>query len=588
MSSPSKACCLSLVVLAALRAEAQEPKYLPFRMISTAQSPFPYYLDNRNPAPAGFSVTTSRPAVEAAWNEWNGVLCSMPKAASQGFTSGTVPNPPDRYDAFSVTPVWITDSSDPDARALLDQGFTLAISIPQSYGGVLQTCDIFLNGLIYTYSTTATTGATDVDVQTVMTHEAGHCLGLDHFGFGVMQGNIVKGEQKRQLLQLDVRGLCERNPLVGAPGSACLGDGGCNDATLRCVNRTGTIGPSRFCANACVPNTVPCALPLECQPSNAFAPTSTNACQYPMAGVTQVGKACTQATQCGSAVADCQLPLRNSTTMTVSWQGGYCTQGCEVGQPACPPGTQCANTAQNTRICVASCRVGLADCRPEYACEPISATSGNAGVCIPKCVVDADCLGPNTTCRLCDGRCIARQNPSGKIGDVCSADTQCGAGQVCRPADPNFTTKQCTQSCARGCGTCPVDSACVPDARGELFCLKTCSGRGGCGVPTLRCNDFPGVKACIPSCRDTLDCPVGQQCVAGECEIPVDPEDAGCTTFCNVPDAGRPFMPRPDAGPVGGGGYAGCGCSTKGAFEPMLAFAVLVLAARRRRSWDLL
>ena len=134
---------------------AQDPKYLGFRMLSTAQAPFPYYIDNRVAAPGGFSITAARPAIEAAWDQWNNVSCAMPKTQSQGFTGGAVANPQDRFDSFSVTPAWITNASDPDARNLLDSGFTLAITVPKAYGGVLQTCDVFLNGLgQFSFSTT--------------------------------------------------------------------------------------------------------------------------------------------------------------------------------------------------------------------------------------------------------------------------------------------------------------------------------------------------------------------------------------------------------------------------------------------------
>ena len=583
----------ALVVLGGLTlastAAAQDPKYLPFRMVSTAQAPFPYFIDNRAPAPGGFSIAAARPAIEAGWDQWNNTLCAMPKAASQGFTGAGVPNPSDRYDMFSVTPVWVTNSGDPDARALLDNGFTIAIAVPQAFGGVLQTCDIFLNGLgvNFSYSTATPTPAADIDIQSVMTHEAGHCLGLDHFGLGLMQQSIYKGEQKRLLTQLDVRGICERNPAFGQPGAQCTADGGC-DATLKCVSRTGNVGPARYCSNACVPNTTPCALPMDCQPSSAFLPTTMNACQYPNAGITQIGKTCASTPECGSAVGNCILPSMASTG-TPLWEGGYCTQGCEVGQPACPAGAVCVPTSSGTRLCIASCRVGLADCRAGYACDTLSATSGNAGICIPNCRVENDCIDPvvngqvvDYDCRQCDGRCVPKQTPGVGVGTPCAQDGQCGFGQVCRQADRRFAAKQCTQSCARGCATCPAGAACVPDDRGELFCLKTCSGPRSCGQG-LRCADYPGLKACIPACQADTDCPVGQSCRDSECVLPIDPDDAGCGTFCVVPDAGRPFVPRPDAGVMTGGGNAGCACSTSSAFGPMLALAALGLVARRRR-----
>ncbi len=574
--------------LVASAALAQDPIYLPFRMVSTASAPFPYYIDNRVAAPGGFAVTAARPAIEAAWDQWNAVACGMPKVVSRGFTGGTVPNPQDRFDSFNVTPAYITDRGDPDARALLDDGLTLAITVPQAYAGVLITCDIFLNGMVYTYSTTPTTLATDVDVQTVMTHEAGHCLGLDHFGLGLMQGSIVKGVNRRSLTQLDVRGICERNPEFGKAGAQCFADGGC-EPNLKCIPRSGNVGPPRYCANTCVPNTVPCPVPMDCQPNAAF-PSGTSACQYSSTTITQVGKACTGNPECGSAIGTCILPGMAPTGTTL-WEGGYCSQSCEPGQPACPSGSVCLPGTSGSKLCIQSCRVGLADCRPGYTCDAISESSGNAGVCIPNCRVEADCFDPvvdggviDQECRVCDGRCVPKQTPGISIGTICTENGQCGSGQLCRQADRRSPTKQCTLGCGRGCGVCPTGSACVADDRGELFCLRTCSGPNTCGA-ALRCADYPGVKACIPSCVQNTDCPVGQSCESGECVLPIDPEDSGCGTFCNVPDAGRPFVPRPDAGPPTGGGNAGCACSTPSAIGPMLmviAFAIARLSRRPR------
>jgi hypothetical protein len=88
--------------------------------------------------------------------------------------------------------------------------------------------------------------------------------------------------------------------------------------------------------------------------------------------------------------------------------------------------------------------VGLADCRPEYACAATDAL-GTSGVCIPRCYSDSDCVNPTVnTCRICDGVCVPRQNVAAQIGDGCTSDTDCGAGQNCRITDATSTVKQCT------------------------------------------------------------------------------------------------------------------------------------------------
>ncbi|MCA2979830.1 MAG: hypothetical protein INH41_25665 [Myxococcaceae bacterium] len=566
---------------------AAQPRYLPFRMLSSAGAPWPYYLDSRVAAPANLALSLSSPACEAAWTQWNNVSCAMPKAVSRGFTLGTVPQPEDRFDVYNVTPVWVTSSSAPDTRDLFIGGFVGAISIPRSYAGVLQSCDVYLNAMMPVFSAQAseTIPPGTLDLQSVMTHEAGHCLGLDHFGGGVMIGNVYFGENKRFLVQEDVMAFCARNPATGQVGAPCTGDGGC-DAPLRCVSTAGAQGPSRYCASACVPNTTPCPLPMQCLPASGF-PGSTDACQYPGPNQTQVGRACTQSAECGSLVGTC-VRESQAPTGTVLWNDGYCTQNCEAGQPVCPVGSVCLGTTQGSKVCVQSCRVGLSDCRAGYACDTLGTTGGSEGVCIPACRVEADCVDPivngqrvDYECRVCDGRCVTKQSVGVPIGAICATAAQCGAGQLCRAADLRLPTQQCTVSCGRGCGTCPTGSTCLPDERGELFCLKACAGRGSCGAG-LRCKTFPGGQACVPQCQLDLDCPVGQRCAEGECEQPVDPADSGCGPFCTTTDAGMPFRPRPDGGSSGGGGSAGCACSTWGGFGPMLV-VVAALAARRRR-----
>lgn len=573
---------LVAVVLASTGAWAQAT-YLDFKLLSSAQHPFEFYVDARRPTPAGLDLAAVRTAEEQVWATWGAVACATPKAVGRGLTTGVVPNPTDAYDTFSVMPIWL-DQSDPDFSFIFGGGLTSSISLPLTYAGVLQTCDTYVNmaSTQAPWSLDAITPASTNDLQTFLLHEAGHCQGLGHFpnAASIMFAYIYPGQSQHVLGPGDADALCQRYPVAGAAGAPCDADGGCGgNAQLKCLAQPVTNGVQEtLCSNACTLGTnATCSLPLACQSSSAFA-GFTGACLLPGTSVTPVGKACTANGDCGSAIGLCDLP-EPSPSGNQFWVDGYCTQSCAAGQAACPAGSACFDLTTQ-QLCLQSCRVGLSDCRPDYSCVATGTGTGTSGVCMPRCYADSDCADQaNFFCRTCDGLCVSRGNPVGSVGDACASDATCGAGQACRTLDDSSTATFCTQQCARGCGTCPSGSTCSPLSSGDLFCLRDCTGPGTC--PTgLRCADTLTGKACLPACTRDTQCPVGQSCSGGEC---YDPNaDAGCGTLCVKPDAGHPVTPMPDAGPGGGGGSGGCGCSV---VDPALFWAVAVLLVVRRRSW---
>ena len=571
---------LSALLLASSLAAAQD--YLDYKMVSSQQSPFPVYVDSRSNSPAGIDTILMQNAVLRAWDTWNAVQCAFPKVRWLGPTTGTVPNPQESYDAFSVTPVWLL-SNDADATQVFgNPSLVMAITLPRAYAGVLQTCDIYFNGFAQNWSVDPTTPRGAADVETVALHEAGHCLGLGHyFGPSVMEQVVETGEAVRSLAQLDVQMFCGRYPLQGESGSPCFADGGCQQTDLKCVPQPVTNGVSTsLCTRGCSTGAnTRCDVPFTCQASTTFSGFS-GACLLPGSIVTAVGRDCVMNPDCGNSVGYCQRPLPASAGRQF-WVEGYCTQACEPGQPPCPAGSICSTLAIGDR-CLQSCRVGLADCRVDYACAQVDAI-GTTGVCVPRCYTDLDCANSTQfTCRTCDGLCVARQNVAGAIGDPCLMDSECGAGQVCRITHPLSNQKQCVQQCSRGCGACPTGSTCTPAGRGELFCLRDCAGPGTCG-PALRCADTQVGLSCLPQCNSQAECPVGQNCFMGECITPME-GDGGCTTLQCRPDAGRPIVVPPKDAGTGPGGTGGCGCSS---VDPSLGFALLALMGlvTRRRSW---
>ncbi len=577
---------LVLALLGSTGALAQTGNpYLTYKMVSTADAPFSFYMDSRSPTPAGLSYLVTQNAMERAITTWNSVQCAYPKLRSLGATGSVVPDPSDTFDAVSVSPVWVLSSGDPDMEVFGNVNFVGAITLPRAYAGVLQTCDVFFNGVHFSWSADTVTPTGRMDFETVALHELGHCLGLGHFGDNnpdpsvvVMYQSIESGEALRVLSQTDVTTLCNRYPLQGASASPCFGDGGCATPDLKCIQQPVTNDVSlRLCTKGCgLGVNALCDVPLSCQASTDFSGFD-GACLLPGSIVTQVGKPCSSNPQCGNSFGQCRLPETGPSGQTL-WAGGYCTQACGPSQQPCPPGSVCAELDEGLR-CVQSCRVGLADCRPEYACAQVSSDL-TAGVCVPRCYGDQDCANPSQfACRTCDGLCVPRQNSVGQIGDLCATDATCGPGQVCRATSDTSALKQCTQQCARGCGNCTTGSSCTPGRSGDLFCLRDCTGPGTCPLG-LRCADTAVGKACQPQCGSDPECPVGQYCYQGECYTPE--EDAGCGTLCTRPDAGRPIVVTPRDAGTGDGGFGGCGC---GAADPAALFGLLgllTLATRRR------
>jgi MYXO-CTERM domain-containing protein len=574
---------LGLTALLLVSGLASAQNYLDYKMLASQQNPFPVYVDTRSNSPGGLDSTLMQNAVHRAWDTWNGVQCALPKVQWMGPTAGIVQNPPSSTDIYSVTPVWMLTNDADAAQIFGNTSLVMAITIPRSYAGVLQTCDVYFNGFAHQWSVAPTVPEDTADVETVALHEAGHCLGLGHYGpvTSVMDQVVEKGEAVRSLTQDDTIALCGRYPLVGESGSPCFADGGCQQTDLKCVAQPVTNGiTTSLCTRGCSTGAnTQCDLPFTCQTSSTFSGFN-GACLLPGGTVTAVGRDCSMNPDCGNSVGFCQNPVPASAGHDF-WVDGYCTQSCSPGQPACPAGSTCVTLDVGER-CLQSCRVGLADCRLDYACAQIDSI-GTTGVCVPRCYTDADCANATQfTCRTCDGLCVARQNVAGAIGDPCLQDSECGAGQVCRITSLLSSQKQCVQQCSRGCGTCPSGSTCTPAGKGELFCLRDCAGPGTCG-PALRCADTQVGKSCLPQCNSQAECPVGQACYMGECMTPME-GDGGCNTLQCRPDAGRPIVVTPKDAGTGTGGTGGCGCSS---VDSSFGFALLGLITliSRRRSW---
>jgi MYXO-CTERM domain-containing protein len=562
-----------------------------FRMLNDTTNPFPYYIDGRSNSPtSNLLLQDIQTATDDAWQTWQQVPCNDDAFVDLGPSTNNpnITDPENIYGQYNLSTVWITDGGDPYYNYAL-VGQVVGMAIPQAYGGILYNCDIFLNAVDFTWSVNGQAPAPIgnvgwADVWSIVLHESGHCQGLGHTDnvADVMYPYEALDTTKRVLSVDDVQQVCSIAPKTGAVGSPCQTTPDCQATGLSCIKPPLPDGGTAesMCSEGCDPDAgiVECPTPFVCEYSS-LTPGSPGSCLAPTANyVTKVGASCESMADCGGPAGICQT--FNFPSGDPQWVDGYCTQLCGSQFEPCPANAVCANYAGGDQ-CLVTCRPGGADCRPTYACAPFG--DGTQGVCVPGCGGDQDCAS-GYLCRTCDGLCIAQQNPSGRIGDICTSPSQCGAGQLCLGFGTNPMYGVCSAPCGSSCSACPTGSGCLPvGTDGALWCLVDCAaGRCATGLYCGQTSDGP---ACLPAtCATANDCPVGDSCVNGVCQNPFS--DGGnpcplCFDGGTLPDSGSPGY---DGGTSGGNGGCGCAGTSQGPMELLILAALATL--RRRRPWD--
>ncbi len=413
---------LTLMVGTARAQTTLDPMYhrLSFTMLNTSSDPFQYYLDGRMNHPPGVLPGQVQAAVDRAFQTWEDVACAYPAFNSLGLssTNPSIADPRDAFDPFNVAAIWVTDRNDPYYAYALANGGAAAAAVPLAYAGTLYQCDIYLNAVDFDWSASDPAQARFADVESLVLHEVGHCMGLGHSNWyeDVMYPTFPLGNHRRALQPRDSQMACETFPESGAVGSPCLADGSCGAQGLECIRPPlpdGGTGAA-FCSRGCDPN-IPrsCEEPFVCKPST-LVPGSPGTC-LPSRGdyVTQVGAPCEAANQCGSPVALCQTEGVMASGFP-AWDDGYCTQECGPGKLECPTGSACVDFGSGVERCIKTCRLGTGDCRFGYSCVR---TTDEVNLCWPSCHADADCEDGTGSylCRTCDGTCVAKNAPAAQM-----------------------------------------------------------------------------------------------------------------------------------------------------------------------------
>ncbi|MBX5480900.1 MAG: matrixin family metalloprotease [Myxococcaceae bacterium] len=429
-----------------------------------------------------------------------------------------------------------------------------------------------------------------VDVESIVTHEAGHFLGLDHSSpttavmYAYYDSNV--GEIKRNLTSYDIADLCAVYPgtgggPLGSQGDPCTADSQCGPSAPSCRGASGA--PTKICTQTCTTSST-CPTGYTCQ--NALP--SGKACLPPV-GAVDLCKFCTAGSQCSTGQCVTNGPQ--------NWCTRTCMTNADCGSGySCVQGTTSSVCAPNN-VCPAPQCTSNSDCAVGYVCSGGMCTAtGNPG---DRCEVSvyckacSVCIGTSSEayCRACcatsgPGECQSCSNPQCGSGFACvgvkgTNDAICYPQQgkgACEPCDPNNPCQEgytCTGSPTPGSGRC--HATCNPANPGACTaCFDSGDGSGVCACPGETsvagqpCGQFAnGLRVCV---QGTACVGTPKTCRA-KCELG---NDATCQPgeMCQSVDGEAVCMPSMIPGQrcspcnSAGGCNAGLICVSNRCYEP--------------------
>lgn len=361
---------------------------------------------------------------------------------------------------------------------------TLGLTTTTFSSGQIFDADIEMNN----NSRWGTTGASlDTDLQSVVTHEAGHFIGIAHTttSNAVMNPSIGSGVLKRTLFAADSSDVCGMYPgTQGGQGSACSTSAMCTGA-LVCEGATGT--SALLCTQDCTGAGQPCPGGYTCQAS-----TAGFAC-LPEIGVVDQCRFCLTGADCSTGIC-----------LTASTGFNFCSQSCTPGSAdQCGAGSTCGDNGMGTfclpdTICSNQCTAATVatDCAPGYICQ--------------------------------SGRCT----PTGATGDRCEASGFCQPCNTCVADSANPNSSFCRACCndQGACASC-TSTTCAPQGPDPTMCTTLPTGSERVCIPVA-------APQLCQACDALTPCAGGNACVGGICHAGCDPMNPGTCPACLSRSAG--------------------------------------------------
>lgn len=243
---------------------------------------------------------------------------------------------------------------------------TIGVTLSSAYGGRAIDGDIVFNGIDHTWVIGANRYG-EVDAQSIITHEIGHQLGLDHSPYqsATMYAAYLGGNGSASLSNDDISGVCNLYP-SGAQAS-CSDDGDCPGSEV-CTGGSCVAGEEQGnggIGDSCGQNNM-CEEGLFCvvdQRGNAF-------CTRECGGGCPMGWSCQQV-NFGRQRASICLEDEDDEVGTGEF-GDPCNGGYNCGSGFCV-------SDGDDSFCSQSCRDD-ADCPDGARCDPLS---NGGGACVP-------------------------------------------------------------------------------------------------------------------------------------------------------------------------------------------------------------
>ncbi|MBL8951474.1 MAG: matrixin family metalloprotease [Myxococcaceae bacterium] len=458
-----------------------------------------------NGMPANSFSTQVLPRVQEAFTIWTSsrVNCTSWRSVCDNGAGGCTATTPsgsvvDEAADGKNTVIWLTGA---------EWEFpvnTLGVTTVYSYAetGEIGEADLMMNNNMK-WKTSPSTNQTDMefDFESVMAHEAGHFLGLDHTldpsnpnldTGAVMYKSLAPGQIKRLLAAADRNDVCTVYPATSGnnQGNPCTSQSQCTGG-LVCRGLPGSMG--KICTIDCTSSAGACATvaPLTCRTAD-----TGSACLPPPAS-SDYCKHCLDGPECSTG--------RCVGVGVHSW----CTNSCSAQSP-CPAGSVCLSESTGMP-CGAT---GACVCAP----QPINGAYRCPGQCTGStCGMTPGFKCTNTTCE-----------PATAEGDRCELHGVCDNCLLCVGSSSTYFCRRC-------CGGNGGGGACNQCTNMTCAAAQTCTALSGTNDGV--CLPSMGADVC-QACGAGTTCLNGNTCIGGVCHGSCNPATPGACPACVATGAG--------------------------------------------------